>query len=290
MKIVSYNIQFGTGLDGRYDLERIAASLEGADVIALQEVTRGFPKNGERDMVAEIGTLFPDYFAAYGPGADLHLDFTREGGRIVERRLQFGNMVLSRTPLLSVRHLLLPRTRTAEKLNYQRSMLETVIATPLGPLRVCSVHLDHMSADERIAQIAYLKARLIGFPLEGPGMTGGAEFGMTDPPAPEGFIILGDFNMTPESPEYLEMAGSRELGGGRYLRNAVPVDALDRLGKRHDGLISWTHPDFAEGTGEYLDYAFVNAGLAQHLKDGWIDLEAKGSDHFPLWVELQPDG
>ncbi|MGO8586948.1 endonuclease, partial [Rhizobium ruizarguesonis] len=42
MNFASYNIQYGFGLDGRYDLTRIARSLEGADVIALQEVTRGF--------------------------------------------------------------------------------------------------------------------------------------------------------------------------------------------------------------------------------------------------------
>ncbi|MGO7536958.1 endonuclease/exonuclease/phosphatase family protein, partial [Rhizobium leguminosarum] len=35
-------MKYGFGLDGRYDLERIARSLEGADVIALQEVTSGF--------------------------------------------------------------------------------------------------------------------------------------------------------------------------------------------------------------------------------------------------------
>ena len=29
MKLVTYNIQYGFGLDGRYDLERIAASLAG---------------------------------------------------------------------------------------------------------------------------------------------------------------------------------------------------------------------------------------------------------------------
>ena len=46
MKFVTYNIQYGTGLDGRYDAGRIADAVRGADVIALQEVTRNNPRNG----------------------------------------------------------------------------------------------------------------------------------------------------------------------------------------------------------------------------------------------------
>jgi len=37
MKIVTYNIQYGRGKDGRFDLERIAEEIGGADLIALQE-------------------------------------------------------------------------------------------------------------------------------------------------------------------------------------------------------------------------------------------------------------
>ena len=52
MKLASYNIQYGIGLDGRYDAGRIADAVRGADVIALQEVSRNIPQNGGRDMVA----------------------------------------------------------------------------------------------------------------------------------------------------------------------------------------------------------------------------------------------
>ncbi|TGR63713.1 EEP domain-containing protein, partial [Mesorhizobium sp. M2D.F.Ca.ET.223.01.1.1] len=72
MKIVTYNIQYGIGLDGRYDVGRIADAVRGADVIALQEVTRNNPRNGGRDMVAEICGALPDYFAAYGSNFEVN--------------------------------------------------------------------------------------------------------------------------------------------------------------------------------------------------------------------------
>src|ERR1700704_4029824 len=120
VKLASYNIQYGFGLDGRYDLERIVASIANADIIALQEVTRGSPRNGHVDMVAAIEALLPDHFPAYGPACALHQDPIVRDGRQVSRRFQFGNMVLSRWPILAARTLLLPRSRTLSKLNMQR--------------------------------------------------------------------------------------------------------------------------------------------------------------------------
>lgn len=38
IRLVSYNIQYGTGLDGRVDLDRIVGEIDGADIICLQEV------------------------------------------------------------------------------------------------------------------------------------------------------------------------------------------------------------------------------------------------------------
>ena len=35
-----------------------------------------------------------------------------------------------------------------------------------------------------------------------------------------------------------------------------------------------------------LDYAFVSAGLADRIRDARIDNEAVGSDHQPVWVEI----
>lgn len=285
MKFATYNIQFGIGLDGKFDLARIARSLDGADVIALQEVTRGAPGNGGVDLVALITDLFPDHHFVYGPACDLHLSSERVNGRIVDRRYQFGNMVLSRWPILAHRMLLLPRNRTFDKLDLQRGASEAVIETPNGALRVYSVHLDHVSPDERIQQIRFLKERAVQFPVEGGALTGGGEFDLPDPPLPEDFLLMGDFNMVPGSPEYVEMAGRGDYFYGRPARAGFPTDALARLGRLTAESYSWID---AKNPSErkHLDYCFVSPGLVPRMKDAFIDVDATGSDHLPIWIEL----
>ncbi|MEZ2131669.1 MULTISPECIES: endonuclease/exonuclease/phosphatase family protein [unclassified Sinorhizobium] len=285
MKFASYNIQYGFGLDGRYDLERIVANLAGADIIALQEATRGWPENGGVDMVAAIEALLPDYFSVYGPAFDMHGETVVEKGRTVGRRNQFGNMVLSRWPILSTRMLLLPRSRTLSKLNLQRGATEAVIETPIGALRVYSVHLDHVSPDERIRQIVHLKERINAFLTEGGSLTGGAEVGLVDPPLPEDYVLMGDFNMEPESPEYRACVGLEDAFYGRIARFDTPIDALAVAGGHKPGGYSWMDPKNRDRR-MHLDYCFISCGLEGRLRSAHVDTEAQGSDHFPVWVEI----
>ena len=61
MKLVTYNIQFGRGKDDRFDLARIAHAVNGADIIAMQEVERFWNRSGMVDQVAELTRLLPGY-------------------------------------------------------------------------------------------------------------------------------------------------------------------------------------------------------------------------------------
>lgn len=284
MKFVSYNIQYGFGQDGRFDPERIAASIRDADVIALQEVTRGYSRNDYADLVDIFSAQFPNYFAAFGAACDVLADHSVVNGRLCERRFQFGNMVLSRYPIRAVRNLLLPRHRTYDKLNLQRGALETVIETPAGALRVYSVHLDHVSPDERIAQIGFLKERACSYLSEGGALTGAIEFAVADPPLPEDFLMMGDFNMEPESPEYIAMVGRNDAYYGRAPRSGFPTDAEAYLKARPADGYSWISEDGARRM--HLDYCFVSGGLAGRLEACRVDTSARGSDHLPVWVEL----
>ena len=94
MKLASYNIQYGFGADGRYDLARAIRAVADADVIALQEVERHWQRTGEDDQPELISRLLPDHHQVYGPAFDMDAS-TIEGGRVVSRRRQFGTMVLS---------------------------------------------------------------------------------------------------------------------------------------------------------------------------------------------------
>lgn len=289
MKIVTYNIQYGVGLDGRYDLERIAEAVRGADVIALQEVTRNNPSNGGADLVAGLGDLLPEYFAVFGAPFSADAGSRIEEGRAVEARFEFGNMVLAKSPIVAARNHLLPRRRSYDKLNLQRGALETVIDTPFGPLRFYSLHLDHTSPDERIEQIRFLMARVLGFALEGGALSGLADEGFPELPHPEDFVLLGDFNMTPGSPEYTALAGLPDHEHGTPGRLDRPVDAALRAGGGAGDAITWIDPERPDDTSRHkrIDYAFVSAGLVPRVASVSVDAAAVGSDHRPLWLDLE---
>ena len=283
MKLVTYNTQYGVGRDGKFDLGRIAREVEGADIIALQEVTRNFARNGGIDMIERLAALLPDYFTAFGPAMDLDFGAADSEGRPLNKRFQFGNMVLSRWPIVASRNLLLPRTLRFSRGNLQRSALEALIVAPSGPIRIYSVHLDHVSVTERALQVSHLKERAFAYAGEGGAISGSAEYGFPEPPRPSGFILMGDFNMDRFSPEYALMTGeqddaSREAGGH-------PIDVYSLGDGLPDGAVSWVD-DARPEDNRLIDFAFVEASLAGKVGKVWIDREAKGSDHLPVWFEL----
>ena len=105
MKLITWNIQWGRGADGRVDLERILAHarrLADFDVLCLQEVSAGYPElpGGDgSDQFRALAKRLPEFTAIAGVATDA----PRTGGG----RRAFGNMILSRLPVLQVfRHLL----------------------------------------------------------------------------------------------------------------------------------------------------------------------------------------
>ncbi len=285
MKFVSFNVQYGVGLDGKFDPERIVGAIQGGDVVAMQEVTRNLPRNSHADLPDIFSALMPDFYHAFGCGA-----VTDAGSSVVDSRMrmrftEFSNMVLSRYPILATRNLLLPRSRTYDRLNIQRSALECLIDAPAGPIRVYSVHLDHRSPAERIAQIEFLRDCLSNYAKNGGAVTGGVEFGFPDLPQTDDYVVMGDFNMMPEQPEYIAMAGPKDLYYGRTASAAYPSEALEMLGRRKLDDYTWEEPGDPE-IRQYLDYCFVSGTLAPRLKDGWVDRDCIASDHKPVWVEM----
>ena len=288
MKIVTYNIQYGRGRDGRFDLDRIAGEVSGADLIALQEVERFWSRSGGVDQPLLLARHFPEHYMAYGPGVDLHLAGAAPGEAGAGQRRQFGNMLLSRTPLLSVRHHLLPKYASlGPPMSLQRSALEAVIAVRDGHVRVYSVHLTHLSAETRLPQVEALLGIHAHAVREGPPVSGGdpkggwTRDGMS-PPMPREAILVGDFNMEPDSKEYGRIVGPMSPYGGRVTNPEGFVDAWVEAGNDADGGMTAA----PRGRPTRFDYCFVSAGLKDRIRAVRVDSEAIGSDHQPVWMEI----
>lgn len=290
MKLASYNIQYGRGRDGVFDLERIAQAIAGADVIALQEVERYWQRSGMHDQPGAIAEILGDYHWVYGAGVDLDASVRDADGRLISRRRQFGNMLLSRTPILSSRNHPLPKYASLGPMSLQRSALEGVVETGRGLLRVYSVHLTHLSAETRMPQIERILDIHRQAPVEGAAISGS---GLKDewtrdgmpPELPSVAVFLGDFNMEPDSEEYARMAGPVSPYGGRITNPEGFVDAWVAAGNgAHDGVTA-----DIDGREVRLDYCFVSARLAPQITAARIDAQAAGSDHQPIWVEIDLD-
>ncbi len=292
MKLVSYNIQYGFGSDGRYDLARTAEVVAGADIIALQEVERFWERTGHDDQPEMLGQLLPDHFWVYGPAFDMDASF-REDGRLVNRRRQFGTMILSRLPIAWSRLHLLPMRRTVSPLNTQNAALECLIETPAGSVRFLSLHLAHIGADERLQQIDFLLARHRRTPLEGGPWSGIDDeparnwtHGEAEPKAPLAAIWMGDFNIEPGSAEYRRIVGDNPYHRGAGYLDGFADAAAAPTGYRPEGL--YTHVKRIDGAvrRRQLDHCFVGSTLARRVVSVRADNDQTASDHHPLWVEI----
>lgn len=277
MRLVSYNIQYSKGKDDAFDLARTASEIQGADVIALQEVVRNGPGLPDADQPGRLAELFSGFHWVYGPALDV------DGGA-PGVRTQFGNMVLSRWPILASRVLLLPAAQTVDRTTLQRCALETMVDAPGGPLRVYSVHLDHLNPRHRRAEIAELRDAVLG-PFA-PSLSGPpwALFDRPVPPVPAAVdaVVMGDFNIPAGSSEYDELVGEEDYYQGRVISADRFVDSWTAAGNAIDSGSTWSDGEVSVK----LDYIFVTAGLAHRIGEVSIDNDAVGSDHDPVWMEL----
>jgi endonuclease/exonuclease/phosphatase family metal-dependent hydrolase len=286
MRLVTYNIQYGKGKDGAFDLSRIADAVRDADIIGLQEVTRHLPPSIDQDQPAELAALLADRYWYYSAPADFDASIRNDDGTITNRRAQFGNMILSRWPIVSARTELMPRVRTFEHAALQRGALEAIIAHPDGPLRVYVVHLDHLLERHRVTEVEHLLRFAHDALRHGAGATGlSPRFGLSTE-VPEDFIVMGDCNMLPGSAAYTAMTGAPDYYYGQVMTADHVVDSWPLVGRDiADGATWWDETTgFTEGT--RLDYVFVTPGLARAVVAAGVDDDAPGSDHQPVWIDL----
>ena len=286
MKIVTYNIQFGLGKDELLDLERIASEVDGADIIALQEVERNWQRSSMVDQPKVLAELLDQYYWVYGPFFDVDASFQEPNGRIINIRRQFGNMILSKTPIIFTRLFPLPKSIINDQRNMVVGLLEGVVELPGGkPLRIYNTHLSAKSADDRITQIHTMRRIIASAPNEGGAWTGSSTHPLWvedkgTPPMPEEFILLGDFNLSPMDHEYDHLIRSDH--GECNLIDCWPLTGK----KMYDGVTFQANTQTSVGIGLRIDFAFVDRTMQNQILNVQIDERAQGSDHQPYWIEL----
>jgi endonuclease/exonuclease/phosphatase family metal-dependent hydrolase len=281
MKLITWNIQWGRGIDGRVDLERIvrtARAIADFDVICMQEVADNFPAlpgNDDRDQFAELARLLPGYRMAEGIGVDVAGD----GGR----RRRFGNVIFSRYGVVSIRRHALPWPADPGKETMPRVAVEATLQAPMGPLRLTTTHLEYYSEVQRRAQAQRLRqlhdeacqrAMNPGRPT-----ADGGPFDST--PQTTSAILVGDFNFPPENPAYGDIQQTLAAGVPAY-RDAWPLVHHHRP---HEPTFCLYTQGYSK-TPYCCDFVFVSADAAQRVRGIEVDTETQASDHQPLLLEF----
>lgn len=287
IKLASYNIQYGVGKDEVLDLARIAAELGDADIIGLEEVEVGNPLKGLIDQPAELARLLGHEHSTYGAGTDVYLGESVPGGYPGLRR-KFGNMILSRWPLLSIVHHTLPALAVRGTSYMQRTLTEVVIAVPGAPLRLCVTHLDHASPMTRMPQVEMLHDIALAASRRGApwaGVKGNpAGFGEPEIPWPRGCVVMGDMNFAYDGPEYEYLLGDISPMLGKRISPAEGLlDAWVLTGHAEAAGVTFIRPGRRQ---ERVDHCFVTTDLAPAVESMRIDETAVGSDHQPIFVTL----
>lgn len=197
LRIASYNVHGFIGTDGRRDVGRVVAVLRSLDaqVIALQEVIFAEGEGGTPEPV-EILAELSGFHAVSAP---------------IERHgLPFGNLLLSKLPVLTNRRICLAYPHCEP-----RTALEVVLETGRRPLRIVATHLG-LKPGERRFQVRRILEHVAG-----------DEQSVT--------VLLGDFNEWFLTGRPLRWLHAR-FGRGPAVRtypSRFPLFALDRI---------WVHP------------------------------------------------
>lgn len=172
LRVMTYNIHHGEGLDGRVDTARIAALIrqERPDIVALQEVDKGVRRTAGRDLTAELAALT-------GMTGVFSNNFYFQGG-------EYGNAVLTRFPVKrwTNHHYQMIRT------NEQRGILQLVLDVSGREVVFMNTHIDSRSDDaerwQNVGEIEVLCSKYARQPV----------------------ILCGDFNNFPQGRVYERLA------------------------------------------------------------------------------------
>jgi endonuclease/exonuclease/phosphatase family metal-dependent hydrolase len=272
VKLLSWNIQWCRGVDGRVDPARIARKAKALcdpDVCCFQEVAENFDTlagSAGENQAESLEDLFPGYSAHFAEAVDIP---DAKGGR---RR--FGNMILSRLPVRQVFRHSLPWPPDAGVPSMARVALEAVVEAPWGAASVVTTHLEYYSGRQRAAQVerlCELQAERAAHAPAPPAWESGAFEPFARPAAS---ILCGDFNMRPEDPLV-----------ARLLQTWRDAWTLANPHAKAPPTFGLYDKEFASDPYR-CDLILVTPDLAPRVAAARIDTEAQESDHQPMIVEF----
>lgn len=277
---ISWNIQWGRGVDGKIDLQRIAHVLKAmgdADIICLQEVARFVPEIDDgTDQVTALADLFPGFSPFFGAAID------RIGGKGGLRQA-FGNLVLTRLPALQVFHHPLPQPVDPSVKKMPRQAAELIVDTPRGPLRVMTTHLEYFSSRQRDAQIEHLRAlhAEAGAGAQAPRLDVGQGI-FSALSRPVSLLLCGDFNCRALSAQYQRII-TPFPDGIPGLCDAWPLVYPQQPHAPTCGVFD--SDQWQEGP-HCRDFFFVSEDIASRVSAVEVNVDTDASDHQPLYLVL----
>jgi endonuclease/exonuclease/phosphatase family metal-dependent hydrolase len=152
IRVLCYNIHYGQGNDGVYDIQRLADVIKQhkPDLVAVQEVDVGVERSSRIHEAQLLGEL-TGMSVRYGPTQHY------QGGL-------FGNAILSRLPIVEVVIHPLPYTEsTPERVTYPRGAIALTVRGPNEKLiRFVSTHFQHNVPEDRVAEAAAINQLFAG--------------------------------------------------------------------------------------------------------------------------------
>jgi endonuclease/exonuclease/phosphatase family metal-dependent hydrolase len=277
MRLLTWNIQCGKGCDGVTNLARIVAvakEMADADVFCFQEVSDNFVKFDDgANQSAQLAALLPDYLPVFRPAIE-----TMDG----EGRLhRFGNMTLSRLPVLQIANHLLPWPGAGGTRSMRRQGLEVTVQAAFGALRIVNTHLEYHSADQREAQIA----RLLDLQQEASTSSKASVLRHNEPYGSQTLtassVLCGDFNFDVADRQHAAI--DRSARPGLNYRDAWGICHPGQPRSPTCGL--YDHAQWTNGA-DCRDFIFTTEDLTGRIRRIEVNGKTGASDHQPVLIEL----
>jgi endonuclease/exonuclease/phosphatase family metal-dependent hydrolase len=280
MRVVSWNIHWGCGKDGRIRIHAVIDVLRklNPDVICLQEVAGNHPElegSATASQFKQLAGAFGGYHMIEQAPSEIYKNNLPR---------QFGNILLSKYRITQAQRHMLPWPADPEHgSGMPRGLIETVLEAPGGKLRVLTTHLEYYSPLQRRAQVRRLRelhqeacARAHIYQPE-TALDAPFQLGFR----PGSAIFCGDFNFAPDSEDYNALIAPAEPDALRLL-DAWRVHHGDMARAPTAGLHGFPWPERPE----CYDYFFVTEDLAARVSEVNVQSETAVSDHQPIVLDL----